>query len=106
MVAAPLDELFASVLFQLAIGGVGGFLIGILIRKVVKLALVIGLIVFSVIILAYTNIIDIDYNSLSDAMANFVNTINPALEVIAPLLASLPFIASLVVGFVIGFRRE
>ncbi|MCW4035260.1 MAG: FUN14 domain-containing protein, partial [Candidatus Bathyarchaeota archaeon] len=67
MVSAPLDELFASVLFQLVIGGVGGFLIGILIRKVVKLALVIGLIVFAVIILAYTNIIDIDYNSLSDA---------------------------------------
>ena len=106
MVSAPLDELLTSVLFQLVIGGVGGFLIGLLIRKVVKLALVIGLIVFAVFLLAYTGIIDIDYSSLSDAAANFVNAINPALEVFAPLLASLPFIASLILGFVIGFRRE
>ena len=93
-------------LFQLVIGCVGGFLIGVLIRKVIKLALVIGLIVFAVFLLAYTDIIDIDYSSLSDAAANFVKSINPAVEVFAPLLASLPFIASLLLGFVIGFRRD
>ncbi len=41
-----MSEVFAPVLFQLGVGGIGGFFIGYLIKKVVKLALLLGILVF------------------------------------------------------------
>jgi uncharacterized membrane protein (Fun14 family) len=39
-------------LFQVGIGGIGGFLIGYAIRKFIKIALILWIIVFSIIFLA------------------------------------------------------
>lgn len=101
-----ISESLTSIIFQVIIGGVGGFLIGYTIRKLFKIALIIGVAVFALILLAYTNIINVDYNGLSDVASNIINAINPALDVFTPLLAHTPFIASLIFGLIIGFKRE
>jgi uncharacterized membrane protein (Fun14 family) len=75
-------------------------------RKFFKVALIIGAIVLSLIILAYTNVINVDYDGLSEIASSLVNAINPALDLITPLLAHIPFIASLIFGLFIGLRRE
>jgi uncharacterized membrane protein (Fun14 family) len=106
MTILTLDESLAPIIFQLCLGGIGGFLIGYALRKFFRLAMIIGVVVFVLIILAYTNVINVDYGGLSDIASNFVNAINPALGMLTPLLAHIPFIASLIFGFFVGFRRQ
>jgi uncharacterized membrane protein (Fun14 family) len=106
MINLTINESFAPIIFQLCIGGIGGFLIGYAIRKFIKIALLIGVIVFSLIFLAYTNVINVDYGGLAEMASNFVSAINPALDVLTPLLAHIPFIVSLIVGLFLGFTRD
>jgi len=98
------SEAFAPILFQLGIGGIGGFFIGYTVRKVVKIALIIAIIVFSVLFLAYAKVIGIDYGGLANAVSKFIETVNPALGLLAPLLTHLPLIGSLVLGLIVGYR--
>ena len=106
MLTLTLNESFNHIIFQIALGGIGGFLIGYALRRVLKVALIIGVVIFSLIILAYTNVIDVDYSGLSESASNIINAINPALDLITPLFAHIPFIASLICGLFLGFRRE
>ncbi len=103
---SPIAESLAPIVFQLLLGGVGGFLIGYAIRKVLKIALIVGVVVFSLILLASTNIINVDYSGLAETTTNVLNAINPALSLVTPLLAHVPFIASLVFGLFLGFKRN
>lgn len=103
---STLNESLLPIVFQLCLGGIGGFLIGYALRKFVKIALILGIVVFSLIILAYTNVINVDYGGLSEMASNIVTAINPALTLITPLLAHIPFIASLIIGLIFGFRKE
>ncbi|MFA5364396.1 MAG: FUN14 domain-containing protein [Candidatus Bathyarchaeia archaeon] len=106
MITSSFADSLVPILFQLAIGGIGGFLVGYIIRRVLKLALVIVLFVFSLLLLAYLNVINVNYGTLADAATNIVTAINPAFSMLAPLLANLPFIASFVLGLFLGFTRE
>lgn len=106
MLTLTLSESFTHILFQLCIGGIGGFLIGYAMRKVIKVALIVGVVVFSLIFLAYTDVINVDYSGLSETASSFVNAVNPALNLLTPLFAHIPFIVSLVFGLFLGFRRE
>lgn len=99
------SEAFAPILFQLSIGAIGGFFIGYAVRKVVKIALILGIFVFSLIFLAYTNVIGVDYGGLADAVSKFINAVNPALGLLAPLLSNLFFIGSLIIGLVAGYKK-
>ena len=99
------SEAFAPILFQLGIGGIGGFFIGYAIRKVVKIGLILGIVVFSLIFLAYTNVIGVDYSGLADAVSKSINAVNPALGLLAPLLSNLFFIGSLIIGLIAGYKK-
>ena len=101
-----MSEAFASILFQLGIGGIGGFFIGYATRKVVKIALILAIVVFSLIFLAYTNVIGIDYGGLARMVSNFGNAVNPTLVLLTPLVSHLPFVGSLIIGIVIGFKKK
>ena len=90
----------------MGIGGIGGFFIGYAIRKFFKIALILGVVVFSLIFLAYSNVINVNYGGLSEMASAFVNAVNPALDVFTPLLIHIPFIVSLILGLIIGFQRE
>jgi uncharacterized membrane protein (Fun14 family) len=100
-----ISESLTSILFQICIGGIGGFFIGYALRKFAKIALIIGVVVFSLIFLAYTNVINVDYAGLAEMTSSLVNAVNPALNVFAPLVAHVPFIASLIVGIFLGLTR-
>ena len=99
-----MSEAFAPILFQLGIGGIGGFFIGYAIRKVVKIALILGIVVFSLLFLVYAKVIGIDYGELVNAVSRFIETVNPALGLLAPLLSHLPLIGSLIFGLIVGYR--
>ena len=97
------SEVFAPILLELCIGGIGGFFIGYALRKVFKIALILGIVVFFLMFLVYINVIGVDYGGL---VSNFINAINPALGLLTPLLVHLPFVASLIIGLVIGFKKK
>ena len=99
-------ESLAPIVFQLLLGGVGGFLIGYTIRKVLKIALIVGVVVFSLILLASANIVNVDYSRLAETTTKMLNAINPALSLVTPLLVHVPFIVSLVFGLFLGFKRS
>jgi uncharacterized membrane protein (Fun14 family) len=103
---SPIAESLEPIVFQLFLGGVGGFLIGYAIRKVLKIALIVGVVVFLLMLLASTNIINVDYSGLAETTTNVLTAINPALSLITPLLAHVPFIVSLVFGLFLGFKRS
>ena len=105
MITQTMNESLVNIIFQLCIGGIGGFLIGYAFRKVFKIAVIIGVIVFSLILLAYLNVLNVDYSGLSETASSFFTAINPALDLFTPLLAHVPFIASLIFGLFLGFRR-
>ena len=106
MMDLTITETIAPILFQIAIGGIGGFLIGYILKKVFKVALILVAIVFSIMLLAYVDIINVDFGGLFNMASEVVTAIDPALAFIAPLLANVPFIASLIIGFIIGLTRE
>lgn len=106
MTIPTVNDSLLPILFQIGIGGIGGFLIGYAMRKVIKVALIVGVVVFSLIFLAYTDVINVDYSGLSETASSLVNAVNPALNLLTPLFAHIPFIVSLVFGLFLGFRRE
>lgn len=99
-----MSEVFTSLFFQLAVGGIGGFFIGYLIKKVVKLALLLGIVIFALIFLAYQNVISLNFRGLVEAISNLTKVVNPTFSLLAPFLASLPFVGSLAVGLVVGLK--
>jgi len=99
-----MSEVLTPIVYQICIGGVGGFFIGYAAKKFLKIAVILAFFVFSLIFLAYANVININYGGLSDTASKFINAINPALELLTPLLSHIPFIASLIVGFLIGLE--
>ena len=101
-----MSEVFAPILLQLCIGGIGGFFIGYAIRKVVKVALILGIVVFFLMFLVYINVIGIDYGGLVKMISNFIKATNPALGLLTPLLVHLPFVGSLIIGLIIGFKKK
>ena len=98
------SEAFALILFQLGIGGIGGFLMGYAVRKVIKIALILGIVVFSLLFLVYAKVIGIDYGGLVNAVSSFFETVNPVLGSLAPLLLHLPLIGSLIIGLIAGYK--
>ena len=57
-------DTFSPILMQLGLGGLGGFFIGYLLKKVLKFALIIGALTFILTYFAYESHIQIDYVQL------------------------------------------
>ena len=105
MLTLTISDSLAPIVFQIAIGGIGGFLVGYVVSRVLKVALIIMAVVISLVLLAYFNVIGMDYSGLSELASNFVTAIDPALSMLTPLFEHIPFIASFVVGLILGVRR-
>jgi uncharacterized membrane protein (Fun14 family) len=99
-----LSEAFSVIIFQLGIGGIGGFFIGYAVRKVLKIALILGIFVFSLLFLVYAKVIGINYGGLANALSSFFGTVNPVLGSLGPLLLNLPLIGSLIIGLIAGYK--
>jgi len=96
-----MSEVLIPIAYQLGIGGIGGFFFGYAVRKLIRLAIIIGVFAFSLIYLAYANVIDVDYEGLM----GIARVAEPALGLFAPLLSALPFFGSFFVGLVLGLKK-
>ena len=90
-------------LAQLSTGGVGGFLAGYAIKKIVKLAVFfMGLGFLSLLYLSQKEIVSINYGKLIDAVSTSLTEVTGFLSTAITLL---PFASSFAAGFTLGIWK-
>jgi uncharacterized membrane protein (Fun14 family) len=100
-----LSELVIPILYQLCVGGIGGFFVGYVVKKVTKIiAVILGIFLLSLISLAYIEAISVNYNELIEVLSKLAIP-EQAAELLMPILANLPFVASFIIAFLIGFTK-
>jgi len=98
-----MDELLTPIVYVLVIGGVAGYFMGYLIKKISGMALTIGVFTFLLLYMAYTNAINLNLNELVATITKFADILGPL--GFTALASSAPFAGSFVAGLVLGLRR-
>jgi uncharacterized membrane protein (Fun14 family) len=100
-----MSEIVSPLVFQLGIGGVGGFIVGFALKKLSKLVLFLtGLFILALIYLSTQGIINVDYASLFNALAGLIGSAGSAFSWLVGVISLLPFAGSFTVGFLIGLK--
>lgn len=100
-----MSEIVSPLIYQLGIGGIGGFIVGYAIKKIGKIiAVIIGLILIFLIYLSTQAIISINYGALFDWLAGSLGMVGSAFSWVVGIISLLPFAGSFVVGFLLGFK--
>jgi len=100
-----LSELVVPILYQLVIGGIGGFFVGYILMKFAKiLAIILGIFLLSLISLAYVGAISMNYDKLTGVLSKLTIP-EQAAELLMPILANLPFVCSFAIAFLIGLKK-
>lgn len=95
-----MSEILPPIIYQLGTGGIGGFLLGFLIKKVLKIALMIGGVALIFFYFAFDNVIEVNYAQLSARVEEITTA---ASHFLSPLLSNIPFSGSLILGVITGF---
>jgi uncharacterized membrane protein (Fun14 family) len=96
------SDILTPVMLQLGLGGVGGFLVGYVIKKALKFAVMIGVFTFVLAYFAYESSISVDYEQLiSQAEA----VTKPIWSMVYPVVSQIPALGSLVLGLLVGFTK-
>jgi uncharacterized membrane protein (Fun14 family) len=98
-----MSTLINPIIYILIIGGIAGYFIGYLIKKISHFALIIGIFAFLLMYLAYTKAVNLNYDELGATVNRFTG-IFVSLGLTA-LASSVPFVGSFIVGLVIGLKR-
>ena len=98
-----MDELLTPTVYVLVIGGVAGYFLGYLVKRISGMALTIGVFGFILLFMAYTKAIDLNLDELVATVTRFTAIIGPL--GFATLVSSAPFAGSFVIGLVLGLRR-
>ena len=90
---------------ELGVGGVGGFIAGYALKKLLKIvAVVIGLFILALVYLGYRGIISINYGELGNTVSGALGLSGQVSEWITPIIAHLPFAGAFGLAFVLGFK--
>ena len=98
-----MEDVIAPIIIMLIIGGVAGYFVGLLVKRMSGMAITIAVLAFIIIALAYTGTLDINIESITATISSIMGLLAP-LGIIA-LISSIPFVASFVAGLFIGYRR-
>jgi uncharacterized membrane protein (Fun14 family) len=100
-----MSEVVSPLVFQLGVGGIGGFVVGYALKKLSKLILVlIGLFVLALIYLSTQGILNVNYSALWDALSRLVGSASSAFNWLVGVISLLPFAGSFIVGFLLGLK--
>ncbi len=100
-----MSEIISPLVYQLGIGGVGGFIVGYAIKKLSKLIVVlIGLFILLLIYLGTQGVISVNYDGLWNALASALGMASSAFSWLVGAVALLPFAGSFIAGFLLGFK--
>ena len=91
--------------YQLGLGGIGGFIAGYALKKLMKIvAVIIGLFILALVYLGYQGIITINYGELGNAVSGALGLSGQTAEWLVPVIAHLPFAGAFGLGFFLGFK--
>ena len=100
-----MSEIVSPLVFQLGIGGVGGFIVGFALKKLSKLVLFLtGLFILALIYLSTQGIINVDYASLFNALSSLIGSASSAFSWLVGVISLLPFAGSFIAGFLLGLK--
>jgi uncharacterized membrane protein (Fun14 family) len=100
-----MSALLPSVVYQLGMGGIGGFIVGYTIKKISKLIVVLmGLVIILLLYLGTSGVISINYEELWNALAHSLGFASQAATWLVGLISLLPFMGSFLAGFLLGFK--
>jgi len=100
-----MSDVLSPLIYQLGIGGIGGFIVGYAFKKLSKLIIVlIGLFIIALLYLGVQGIININYDALLKTLANSLGMAESAFSWIVGVISLLPFAGSFIVGFLLGFK--
>jgi uncharacterized membrane protein (Fun14 family) len=100
-----MSEVISPIVFQLGVGGIGGFVVGYALKKLSKLIIVlIGLFVLALIYLGTQGILNINYGALWNALSSLVGSASSTFNWLVGVISLLPFAGSFIVGFLLGLK--
>jgi uncharacterized membrane protein (Fun14 family) len=100
-----MSEILSPLVFQLGVGGIGGFIIGYAVKKISKIiAVIIGLFVIALLYLSTSGIVSINYGALWNAMGGWLGGAGQAASWLVSVISLIPFAGSFIVGFLLGFK--
>ena len=101
-----MSEILTPIIYQLGIGGIGGFIVGYAIKKIIKIIVIIfGLFFLALIYLGYAGVISVGYDRLADAVSKALPLIKQAPRLLTTIISHLPFAGSFIFGFTLGFKK-
>jgi uncharacterized membrane protein (Fun14 family) len=99
------SEIISPLAYQLGVGGVGGFIVGFVIKKISKVILfMIGLFLIFLLYLGTSGAISVNFDKLFDALSGLFSFAGQAASWLIGLISLLPFVGSFVAGFLLGFK--
>lgn len=100
-----MSEVLSPLVYQLGVGGIGGFIVGYAAKKISKLIVIlIGLFFILLLYLGSSGIININYAKLFEALTGLLNFAGQAAGWLVGLISILPFVGSFAAGFALGFK--
>jgi uncharacterized membrane protein (Fun14 family) len=91
--------------YQIGLGGIGGFIAGYALKKFMKIvAVIIGLFILALVFLGYQGIISINYSELGNAVTGALGLTGAAADLLGPIIAHLPFAGTFGLGFFLGMK--
>jgi len=100
-----MSELIPSIVYQLGVGAICGFIIGFAMKKAIKLLILLaGFFLLILIYLGYSGVITINFDKLFEAVKNLVNLGQQASGWITPIISTLPLTGSFILGLILGFK--
>ncbi len=96
-----MSEALVPLAYQLGVGGISGFFVGYAVKRITRIAILIGVFAFSLIYFAYTNVININI----DELIRITGQAGPALGLLAPLVSTLPSLMSFFLGLAFGLKK-
>ncbi|MGQ9624500.1 MAG: FUN14 domain-containing protein [Candidatus Bathycorpusculaceae bacterium] len=100
-----MSEIVSPLVYQLGLGGIGGFIVGFTIKKISKLIVIlIGLFIIALLYMGASGIISVNYEKLRDSLAGLLNLAGEAAGWLIGLISLIPFFGSFFAGFLLGFK--
>jgi uncharacterized membrane protein (Fun14 family) len=101
-----MSEVLPSMVFQLGVGGIGGFIAGLILKKIGRLVLLFMALVAVILYLGLKGFISvsINYDALLKAVNDFIGWASSELSWLTNFIALIPFLGSFIVGFSLGFK--
>ncbi|MEM2420122.1 MAG: FUN14 domain-containing protein [Candidatus Bathyarchaeia archaeon] len=100
-----MSDVLPPIIYELGLGGLGGFIIGFAIKKLSKLILfLLGLFIVFLVYLNIKGVLSLNYEALFSFISELLGASGSAFSWFVHAIALLPFAVSFVAGFLLGLK--